>query len=85
MQATKTVSKENDCELLTIPIDPGVLVKLRYISASRRNFATNMMRKLFTKAEREISNVNGKLGEIQLDPVKNVPTGTSRNTTVCVV
>ena len=70
--ASKTTRKtiEDDCELLTIPIDPGVLVKLRYISASRKNFATNVMRKLFTRAEREISNVKGVLGKSQLDPLK---------------
>ena len=67
--ASKTSRKkvDDDSELLTVPIDPGVLLKLRYISASRQNFATNVMRKLFTRAERETSNVNGVLGKSQLD------------------
>ena len=51
----------------TVPLDPGILLKLRYISGSRQNFATNVMRKLFTRAERAISNVNGVLGKSQLD------------------
>ena len=54
---------DDDTELLTVPIDPGVILNLRYVSASRQNFATTVMRKLFTKAEREISNVNGVLGK----------------------
>lgn len=67
--ATKTTRKkvDDDSDLLTIPIDPGVLLRLRYISASRQNFATNVMHKLFTRAERETSNVNGVLGKSALD------------------
>ena len=34
---------------------------------SRQNFATNVMHKLFTKAKRETSNVNGVLGKAKLD------------------
>ena len=58
---------DDDIELLTIPIDPGVILNLRYVSASRQNFDTNVMRKLFTEAERETSNVNGGLGKAKLD------------------
>ena len=67
--ASKTSRKkvDDDSELLTVPVDPGVLLKLHYISASRQNFATNVMRKVFTRAERETSNVNGVLGKSQLD------------------
>ena len=71
--STKGASKitrkkvDNDSELLSMPIDPGVLLRLRYISASRQNFATNIMRKLVTRAERETSNVSGVLGKQALD------------------
>lgn len=56
--------------ILPVPIDPDTLVKLRHASSSRRNFAANLMRKIFGKAEREVSNVRGKLGKSQLDPDK---------------
>ena len=58
---------DDDAELLTVPIDPGVLLNLCYVSASRQNFATNVMRKLFTRAKRKTSNVNGVLGKTKLD------------------
>ena len=57
-------------ELLTIPINPDVILRLHYVSASRQNFATNLMRKLFPKAKRENSNVNGVLGKSALDKDK---------------
>ena len=67
----KTFTKTTDgTDILPVPIDPGTLVKLRYASSSRRNFAANVMRKIFVKAEREVSNVRGKLGKSQLDPDK---------------
>ena len=49
-------------------IHTDTLVKLRHTSSSRRNFAANIMRLMFTKPEREVSNVRGKLGKSQLDP-----------------
>ena len=55
---------------MSIPMDSDVLVKLRHASASRRNFSANVMRKVFSKAEREVSNIRGKLGKSQLDPEK---------------
>lgn len=58
---------DDDTELLTVPIDPGVLLNLCYVSASRQNFTTNVMRKLFTRAERETSIMNGVLGKTKLD------------------
>ena len=58
---------DDDTELLTVPIDPGVLLNLCYVSASRQNFTTNVMRKLFTRAERETSSMNGVLGKTKLD------------------
>ena len=58
---------DDDTELLTVPIDPGVPPNLRYVSASRQNFATNVMCKLFTKTERGVNNANGVLGKSQLD------------------
>ena len=71
-RASKTTHKnvDDDSELLIIPIDPGVILRLRYVSASRQNFATNLMCKLFPKAERENSNVNGILGKSALDKDK---------------
>jgi hypothetical protein len=65
VKTTKASRKKVDdnTELLTVPIDPGVLLNLHYVSASRQNFAINVMRKLFTRAERETSNVNGVLGK----------------------
>ena len=49
--ASKTTRKkvDDDSELLTIPIDQGVLLRLRYINASRQNFATNIMRNSLRK------------------------------------
>ena len=58
---------DDNTELLTVPIDPGVLRNLCYVSASRQNFATNVMCKLFTRAKWETSNVNGVIGKSQLD------------------
>ena len=71
-RASKTTRKkvDDDSELSIIPIDPGVILRLRYVSASRQNFATNLMCKLFPKAERENSNVNGVLGKSALDKDK---------------
>ena len=60
----------NGTDILPVPIDADTLLKLRHASSSRRNFAANVMRKIFGKAEREVSNVRGKLGKSQLDPAK---------------
>ena len=53
-----------------IHMESDFLVQLRNASASRRNFAANLMRELFDNAEQEASNVNGKLGKSQLDQKK---------------
>ena len=60
VKTTKVSHKKvnDDTKLLTVPTDPGILLNLRCVSASRQNFATNVMRKLFTRAERETSNVS---------------------------
>lgn len=68
--ATRSVSETLAGDVMSIPMDSDVLVKLRHASASRRNFSANVMRKVFSKAEREVSNVRGKLGKSQLDPEK---------------
>ena len=57
-----------DTNNISIPMDSDALVRLRYISVSRRNFAANVMCKIFSTAEREVRNVRGKLGKSQLDP-----------------
>ena len=57
-------------EVLSIPLDSNVIMKIRYISSSRRNFSANLNRKTFTMAERKVSNVNGVLGKSKLDPDK---------------
>ena len=54
-------------EVLSIPLDLYVIMKIRYISSSRRKFSANLNRKIFTMAERKVSNVNGKS---KLDPDK---------------
>ena len=68
--ATRSVSETLAGDVMSIPMDSDVLVKLRHASASLRNFSANVMRKVFSKAEREVSNVRGKLGKSQLDPEK---------------
>ena len=57
-------------EVLPIPLDSDVIMKIRYVSASQRNFSANLNRKIFTMAERKASNVNGALGKCKLDPEK---------------
>ena len=54
---------KDDPDVTSIPMDSDTIMKLRYVSSSRRNFAANMMRRIFSKAEREVSNVLGKLGK----------------------
>ena len=66
----KTADDANDEDVLAVPLDSDVTVKLMYVSSSQRNFAANIMRKIFKKSEREVSNVRGKLGKSQLDPDK---------------
>ena len=56
--------------VLSIPLASDVIMKIRYVSSSRRNFSANLNRKIFTVAERKVSNVNGVLGKSQLDPDK---------------
>ena len=70
MSPQTSTKKTNGTDILPVPIDSDTLVKLRHASSSRRNFAANVMRKIFGKAEREVSNVRGKLGKSQLDPAK---------------
>ena len=60
----------DDQQVLPIPLDSDVIMKIRYVSSSRRNFSANLNRKLFTMAERKASNVNGALGKCKLDPAK---------------
>ena len=57
-------------EVLSIPLDSDVIMKIRYVSLSRRNFSANLNRKIFTMAERKVSNINGVLGKSKLDPDK---------------
>ena len=59
-------------EILSIPISSDVIMNIRYVSSSRRNFSANLNRKIFTVAERKLSNVNGVLGKSQVDPDKVV-------------
>ena len=58
--------------VLSIPLASDVIMKIRYmyVSSSRRNFLASLNRKIFTVAERKVSNVNGVLGKSQLDPDK---------------
>ena len=58
----------DDEQVLPIPPDSKVIMKIRYASSSRRNFSANLNQKIFTKAERKVSNVNGTLGKCKLDP-----------------
>lgn len=57
-------------QVLPIPLDSDVIMKIQYVSASRRNFSANLNRKIFTMAERKASNVNEALGKCKLDPEK---------------
>ena len=57
-------------EVLRIPLDSDVLMKIRYVSSSRRNFSANSNCKTFTEDERKVSNVNGVFGKSKLDPGK---------------
>ena len=59
-----------DQEVLPIPLDSDIIMKIRYVSASRRNFSANLNCKIFTMTERKASNVNGALGKCKLDPEK---------------
>ena len=73
-------NKENNCpdlssksvtvEGLSIPLNSDVIMNIRYVSSSRRNFSANLNHKLFTMDERKMSNVNGVLGKSKLDPVR---------------
>lgn len=56
--------------VLSIPLASDVVMKIRYVSSSRRNFSANLNRKIFTVAERKVSNVNGVLSKSQLNPDK---------------
>ena len=46
------------------------MVRLKMDSSSRKNFAANLVRQLFTEEERAASNVRGKGGKAQLNPAK---------------
>ena len=46
---------------------PESLAAIKRDSCSRPNFATNMVRALFTDAERKASNVRGQMGKRKLD------------------
>ena len=50
-------------------LNPSELINIRTSSSSRRNFATHIMRKLFSIHDRKTSNVNGK-NKNQLDPIR---------------
>ena len=46
------------------------ILAIKQASISRKNFAVNLMRKIFDENERRTSNVRGKAGKDQLDPDK---------------
>ena len=80
-QTTDLAEQEETCDFCdTMPLSdpakadikiftPVMLAKIKMESCSRPNFAANLVRSLFTVAERKISNVRGK-GKKQLDPAK---------------
>ena len=46
------------------------ILQIKQGSISRKNFAVNMMRKLYDETERRSSNVRGKAGKDQLNPAR---------------
>ena len=46
------------------------MISIRISSSSRRNFATNVNRQIFSEEERMTSNVSGTRGKLQLDSAK---------------
>ena len=68
-QHQHTPLPNNDDSSVVELVSAHQLINLRTASSSRRNFATQVMRQIFSLEERKISNVNGK-NKRQLDPTK---------------
>jgi len=62
-------------------LNSDLQLKIRRASSSRKNFAANLVRELFTEEERKTSNVNGRNKKKQLDKgrITSVKTMTFRN------
>ena len=50
-------------------LENGDIQRIKRISCSRKNFASRLVRELFDEPTRRKSNVKGKLGKLQLNPV----------------
>ena len=54
---------ENDCIEIEVHVTKEEIFRLSRASASRKNFAANLVRRVFTMEERASSNVKGVLGK----------------------
>ena len=65
---TQQNSTDPDISVLNMSFE--ALIRLKHNSSSRKNFAAKLVRLFFTEEERAKSNVKGKGGKAQLNPVK---------------
>ena len=60
----------NDLETSTLMDSTSFLSNIRLRSCSRKNFAANLVRAVFSEQDRAASNVNGKNNKKKLDPTR---------------